>query len=73
MEQLKQEKGKWVEEREKIEQEKVKWVVERLEMEQEKAKLKLEKKKAEYSLHDLFYDREALREKLIKIQDVLDE
>jgi len=37
----------------------VKWLVEREEMEQEKAKLKLEKKKVEYSLHDVFYDREA--------------
>ena len=73
MEQMKQEKGKWVEEREQIEQEKVKWLVEREEMEQEKAKLKLEKKKVEYSLHDVFYDREALRDKLIKIRDVLDE
>ena len=73
MEQMKQEKGKWVEEREQIEQEKVMWLVEREKMEQEKAKLKLEKKKVEYSLHDLFYDREALRDKLIKIRDVLDE
>ena len=42
-------------------------------MVQEKAKLKLEKRNVEYSLRDLFYDREALRHKLMKLQDVLDE
>jgi len=73
MEQMKQEKGKWVEDREQMEQEKGKWVEEREEMEQEKAKLKLEKRNLEYSLRDLFYDREAYRNKLMKLQDVLDE
>ena len=56
-----------------MEQQKGKWVEEREQMEQEKAKLKLEKRNLEYSLRDLFYDREAYRNKLMKLQDVLDE
>ena len=60
-------------ERDQMKQEKAMWVEEREEMEQEKAKLKLEKRNLEYSLRDLFYDREAYRNKLMKLQDVLDE